>query len=464
MLLNNSCGQATLVLLSPTTNCCRDPLRSDDEADVFMLTAQRPCTRCMQNGKEDACVDVQHKKRGRPRLRDDHRGAGFDSRLGQSQDQNLRRPLSLYAPQGSIGSGFDDSLRRTQSYRVLKSQPTEPLAPRFLERGSASGANVYPAPLAISTTPPEPVAFLTMDLEVVKASTTFWEAVGRPVIQSPRITEMLALGDKEKMVALQRQMQDEQARREPNYLPPMYAKQEEENVLRSLGFSREEMASYSLGLLENLRFNDQTGQLRNLSVRLGLAKRGSIYFIVVVVDTNAPFRGFQPPTPSPQGRDPRDLAYSYPAAQMPYPQPTPVSATFDHGRGRSASDVPYLPRQPATPGQMMPGLSPRLPSSYAASPSRPDYPVGHPAYQIPRSELSAAPRTSQAPGYQLPPIRQPAQFQTPAQTQAQPQQPQYHHQQQPGGPSEQGWPRDDRQRVHIEGLIDRPDPAHRQQG
>lgn len=450
--------------MSPITSCCRNILRSEEEADVLFLTAQRPCTRCMQNGKEDACVDVQHKKRGRPRLRDDHRGAGFDSRLGQSQDQNLRRPLSLYAPQGSIGSGFDDSLRRTQSYRVLKSQPTEPLAPRFLERGSASGANVYPAPLAISTTPPEPAAFLTMDLEVVKASTTFWDAVGRPVIQSPRITEMLALGDKEKMVALQRQMQDEQARREPNYLPPMYAKQEEENVLRSLGFSREEMDSYSLGLLENLRFNDQAGQLRNLSVRLGLAKRGSIYFIVVVVNTNTAFRGFQPPTPSPQGRDPRDLAYSYPAAQMPYPQPTPVSATFDHGRGRSASDVPYLPRQPATPGQMMPGLSPRLPSSYAASPSRPDYPVGHPAYQIPRSELSAAPRTSQPPGYQLPPIRQPTQFQTPAQTQAQPQQPQYHHQQQPGGPSEQGWPRDDRQRVHIEGLIDRPNPTHRQQG
>ncbi|KAL1876547.1 hypothetical protein Daus18300_002791 [Diaporthe australafricana] len=362
---------------------------------------------------------------------------------------------------GSIGSGFDDSLRRTQSYRVLKSQPPEPLAPRFLERGSASGANVYPAPLAISTTPPEPAAFLTMDLEVVKASTSFSEAVGRPITQSLRLTDMLALGDREKMVALQRQMQDEQARREPNYLPPMYVKQEEDHVLRSLGFSREEMAGYALELQENFRFNDQAGQLRNLPVRLGLAKRGSIYFVVVVVNTNTALRGFQPPTPSPQGRDPRDLAYSYPTPQMPYPQPTPVSATFDHGRGRSVSDVAYLPRQPVTPGQMMPGLSPRLSSSYAASPSRPDYPAGQPAYQIPRSELSTAPRTSQAPGYQLPPIRQPAQFQTQAQTQ----QPQYQHQpQQLGGPSEQGWPRDDRQRVHIEGLIDRPDPARRHHG
>ncbi|KUI55134.1 Transcription activator of gluconeogenesis ERT1 [Cytospora mali] len=429
--------------------------------------AQRPCTRCMQNGKEDACVDVQHKKRGRPRLRDDHRGTGFDSRLGHGQDQNIRRPLSLYTPQGPISSGYDDSLRRTQSYRVLKSQPPEPSAPRYLERGSVSGANIYAAPLSISTVPPEPAAFLNMDLEVAKVSSTFADAIGRPIIQGLRITDMLAFGDKERMMALQRQMQDEQARREPNYLPPMYVKQEEEKVFRALGFSREEIASYPLERSDNLRFSDHAGQPRSFSVRLGLAKRGSIYFIVVVLNmnTNTGFRSFQHPTPSPQGRDPRELAYAYPTPQNPYPQSAPVSATFDHGRGRSASDVAYLPRQPLTPSQMVPGLSPRLTSSYAATPNRPDFHVGPPAYQIPRSEMTAAPHSTQAPGYQLPPIR--------SQQQQQQQQPQYPQQpsyqqaqqaQQQGGPSEQGWSRDDRQRVDIGGLIDRPDPSQRHHG
>lgn len=435
---------------------------------IPLSTAQRPCNRCVQNGKEDACVDVQHKKRGRPRLRDDHRGTGFDPRLGHSQDPNLRRPLSLYNPPSGISYG-DDPLRRAQSYRVLKSQPPEPLAPRLLERGSVGGGNIFPAPLHISTRPPEPAAFLTMDLEIAKTSTTFLDAIGRLAVQGLRVTDLLVLEDRGRMAALQRQLQDEQARREPNYLPPMYVKQEEEKVFRALGFSREELAPYNLDVVDNFRFTDQAGQPRSVQVRLGLAKYGSIFFIIITLSMS--FRPF--PTPSPQNRDPREMGYSYPAPQIPYAQPTPVSATFDHGRGRSVSDVAYgLPRQPNTPGGVIPGLSPRLSSSYAASPSRPDYPSGHSAY-IPRSELSAAaPRPQQPAGYQLPPIRsqqqqQQQQTQFQPHSQAQPQHAQYlpPQQAQPHSlPSDQGWPRDDRQRVDIGGLIDRPDPTHRHQG
>lgn len=359
-----------------------------------------------------------------------------------------------------MGGTVDDSLRRTQSYRVLKSQPPEPLAPRFLERGHAGNANIYPSPLQISTRPPEPAAFLTMELEVAKASSTFLDAVGRPAVQGMRITDLLASGDRERMTILQRQIQEEQARREPNYLPPMYVKQEEEKVFRALGFTRDELAPYALDMMETFRFNDQGGQLRSFSARVGLAKYGSIFFIIMVLNT-----GFRPfPTPSPQSRDPRELTYaSYPTPQHPYGQPTPVSATFDHGRGRSASEVGYLPRQPATPGQVIPGLSPRRSSSYAASPSRPDYPTGPSSY-IPRSELSAGPRSAQPAGYQLPPIRsqQQTHFQTQSQHQSQPQVSPYatsQQVQQQGMPSEQSWPRDDRQRVDIGGLIDKPDPS-----
>lgn len=419
--------------------------------------AQRPCTRCVQNGKEDACVDVQHKKRGRPRLRDDHRGAGFDPRLGaHSQDASLRRPLS-YQPQSAIAYGDDP--RRSGSYRVLKSQPPEPLGARMLERGSMSGANIFPAPLSISTRPPEPAAFLTMDLELAKVSSTFLDAIGRHSVQGLRITDVLALEDRDRMAALQRQIQSEQTRREPNYLPPMYVKQEEERVFRALGFSREELAPYSLDMTENLHFTDQTGQIRSVQARLGLAKYGSIFFIVVVLSP-----GFRPfPTPSPQSRDPRDMGYAYPAVQIPYGQPTPISATFDHGRGRSASDVSYLPRQ--SPGQVIPGLSPR---TYAASPSRPEYASGPSAF-IPRSELAATSRPQPPAGYQLPPIRsqQQPQYQPQPQIQAQPQQqhaqyppPQQQSQQQNILHTDQGWSRDDRQqRVDIGGLIERPDPS-----
>lgn len=325
----------------------------------------------------------------------------------------------------------------------------------MLGRGAISGANIFPAPLSISTRPAEPAAFLTMDLEIAKASSTFLDTIGRLSAQGLRITDVLALEDRDRMGALQRQMQAEQTRREPNYLPPMYVKQEEEKVFRALGFGREELTPYSLDMMENLHFTDQSGQIRSVQARLGLAKYGSIFFIVVVLSS-----GFRPfPTPSPQSRDPRDMGYAYPAAQNPYGQPTPVSATFDHGRGRATSDVSYMPRQ--SPGQMMPGMSPRISSSYAASPSRQDYASGQSAY-IPRSELPPAPRPA---GYQLPPIR--SQQQPQYQQLSQPQQQHAHYppppqqmQQQSLVHSDQGWPRDDRQqRVDIGGLIDRPDAS-----
>ncbi|CAN8103015.1 unnamed protein product [Discula destructiva] len=325
------------------------------------------------------------------------------------------------------------------------------------------GANIFPAPLSIPARPAEPAAFLTMDMEIAKASSTFLDTIGRLSVQGLRITDVLALEDRDRVAALQRQIQTEQARREPNYLPPMYVKQEEEKVFRALGFSREELAPYSLDMMENLHFTDQSGQIRSVQARVGLAKYGSIFFVVVVLST-----GFRPfPTPSPQSRDPRDMGYTYPAQQLPYGQSTPVSATFDPGRGRSASDVSYLSRQSS--GQMMPGMSPRMSSSYAPSPGRPDYASGQSAY-IPRSELSSAPRPVQPAGYQLPPIR------SQQQQQQQQQQPQYQqlaqaqqqqHAQYPASMqhpgmlhADQGWARDDRQqRVDIGGLIDRPDAS-----
>lgn len=340
---------------------------------------------------------------------------------------------------------YDESIRRTQSYRVLKSQPPGSVGPRYIERGSVADANVFPAPLSISTRPPEPAAFLTMDMEIAKASTTFIDAINRASVRGAKLAELLVPGDKDKISVHQRQMQDEQTRKDPNYLPPIFGKQEEDRVIQGLGFSAEDLARYPLERLEYLTFAMQDGQHRTFSVRLGLAKQDSIYFIVVVL--NNPVRPFQHPTPSPHARDPRDLAYSYPPPQQAYSQPTPVSATFDPGRPRIGGDMAYGQRQPTTPVQLMPGLSPGMSSSYAASPSRPDYAAGPSSYQVPRSELPPTTRPLQTPAYQLPPIR----------NRQQPHQQFPQHQ--AGGSSSEGWSRDDRQRVDIGGLIEKPDPS-----
>lgn len=79
-----------------------------------MLTAalaQRPCSRCISNNKADSCVDVQHKKRGRPRLRDDRESRYDASRFGGPPEPLLSRPLSAYEPGPPMGMGL---LKRTK--------------------------------------------------------------------------------------------------------------------------------------------------------------------------------------------------------------------------------------------------------------------------------------------------------------------------------------------------------------
>ncbi|KAB5532598.1 hypothetical protein GE09DRAFT_370637 [Coniochaeta sp. 2T2.1] len=423
-------------------------MKPSQHANVY--AAQRPCSRCTSNGKEDACVDVQHKKRGRPRLRDDPSRFG-----GYPEAPIMRRPMSLsaYSTSPAIGVGYEDSLRRnqSQSYRVLKSQPPEPSAPRFIERGSVADANIFPAPLSISTRPPEPAAFLTMDLEIAKASSAFSDTLSRSNVKGLKLTDIMVPGDIEKILGHQRQMQEEQQRRDPSYLPPIFGKEREDQVIQALGFSPEEIARYPLDRQDYLTFTTQEGQQRSYPIRMGLAKHESIYFVVLTL--NLAVRAFQPPTPSP---NPRDITYSYQPMPHPYSQPTPVSATFDP-RHQRMNDPGYGPRrlsQPGVPSQMMSGLSPGFPVQYVAAPSRQEYP-GQPSssYQVPRSELAPPiaapppPRQPQMQGYQLPPI--------------------ISQQQQAGSrPSEQTQHgRDDRRRVGIGGLIDQPpdpsSPPHR---
>ncbi|KAI1103111.1 hypothetical protein F4804DRAFT_244238 [Jackrogersella minutella] len=412
--------------------CKRAHLRCD---------AQRPCSRCLSNGKEDSCVDVQHKKRGRPRLRDDNQPRFDTGRFPHPADTSvMRRPVSLYSPINPVSaSSYEDPLRRSHSYRVLKSQPSDPIAPRYLERGSATDANIYPAPLSIPARAPEPVAFLTTDLEIARASSTFVEAVGSRSIFGRRLLDVVSPNERDRVVALQRSLQEEQNRKEPNYLPPIFGKQEAERVIQALPFSPESISRFQLDRQDFFTFIAGDGQLRPYPIRIGLAKEDSIYFVVLLI--SRPAQPFPHPSPSPHARE-----FSYSFQPQPYAQLTPVSGSFDPGRprfGESPREGGYTPRQAPTPAPiasgLTPGVSPNI-SSYSSGPVRIE-PQPGPSHHIPRSELSMA-RPPQQVEYQLPPIRG---------------------QGQPGPPGETpGWPRDDRSgRVDIGGLIDKPDPSRR---
>ncbi|KAK1996725.1 hypothetical protein LX36DRAFT_579866 [Colletotrichum falcatum] len=419
--------------------CKRAHLRCD---------AQRPCSRCTSNGKEDACVDVQHKKRGRPRLRDDREARYGPSTYQHPQDAAAsaarRPPLSHYSTAGPPISGYDDPIRGSHSYRVLKSQPSEPIAaPRYLDRASMADANLYgqPPPLA-ATGAPEPVVFLTMELEIARASPAFADAVGIPSVRGRSLLDIVLASERDKIQNHQRSMQDERSRKDPVYLPPIFGRQEQERVFDSLRFEADEISRFQLDRQDFLVFAAADGQPRSYSVRLGLAKRESIYFIVLLV--NAAPR-FPLPSSSPHAREAPYLYQQHQQQQQQqqqaYAHHTPASATFDHTRSRFGEGVLAPRPSPGQPSHMASGLSPGMPS-YAASPSRPDYAAGPSSYQIPRSELPPSTRPPQA-SFQLPPIR------------ASPHQ---------SAHSEPSWQRDERSgRVDIGGLLEKPDPPQRRQ-
>ncbi|KAH7165495.1 hypothetical protein EDB81DRAFT_638935 [Dactylonectria macrodidyma] len=387
-------------------------------AHLRVIAAQRPCSRCITNGKEESCVDVQHKKRGRPRLRDDRDTRYDPSRFPNPQDAAARRPLSIY-PSG--GSSMSSSM-----------------PPRYLERASAADPNAYTVPPSIATRMPEPVAFLNMKMEFAKVSPTFAEGVGINV-QGMNLSDIVVSTEREKVSTIRGQLLEEQTRKEPNYLPPILGRLD--HIIQGLGFSAEEVGRFQLERQEYLTFQGYDRQFRQHPVRLGLAKEGSIYFVVMMLNHTA--RHSYPQAPSPlfaQGYSPQPQT-----PQVAYGQRAPASVTsFDPTRqrfneGPLGSQPPSGPSGPLPPNPT-PGMGPGAPS-YAASPGRQEYP-GPTSYHIPRSELTTPIRPRPQQSFQLPPIRA-----------------QQHQGEHPG---ERAWSREERPgRLDIGGLIEKPDASGR---
>src|SRR5271163_3146360 len=100
------------------------------------------------------------------------------------------------------------------------------------------------APTPRSQPPQDPIcAYLTMEMQVAKATPSFGETIALPSVISRRFQDIVIPNDREKVARLQRGFEDERRDREPNYLPPIYlAKFEEDRVIQSVGFSPEEIS------------------------------------------------------------------------------------------------------------------------------------------------------------------------------------------------------------------------------
>ncbi|KAF4429993.1 Transcription activator of gluconeogenesis ERT1 [Fusarium acutatum] len=370
---------------------------------------------------EESCVDVQHKKRGRPRLRDDRETRYDPSRFPHPQDATARRPLSIYPSGVPIGPG-------------------EHMNPRYPERGPNMDAPTFPPPLSAGPRGADPVAFLNMKLDFAKASPTFMEALGHVELQGQNLGDVVVPAEREKVASIRSQLIEEQTRKEPNYLPPILSRLD--HIIQGLGFSAEDIGRFRLDRNEYLTFRATDGQPRHYPVRLGLEKEGSIYVVVMVL--SLPPRHAYPLPSSPATRE---ASHAYgsqpPTPQSLYRTPVPPGPPFDMPRGRF-SEVPLVSRPAAVPPTQLPAaINPGVAAgagsiSYAASPSHTEY-GGPPSYNVPRSELPPASVYRPQAAFQLPPIRA-----------------------QPGPEQPRPRTREERpNRVDIGGLIDKPDDPER---
>lgn len=354
----------------------------------------------------------------------------------------MRRPISLYSPGDiPVSTPFGDSLlHRSGSYRVLKSQGGGPMA-RYPEN--------VDTPIYAGQIPPTPrmlapqdltCAYLTMDLQISKATQGFGEAIGVQSVTGRKLLDIVAPVDRDKVFRLQRLFEDERRDREPNYLPPIYPKYEEDRIIQSVGFGPNEMAQFTADRPEMFTFQGPDGQQRTFQVRFSLAKKDSTYFISLMLHIPATPQTYHQPSSSPFSRESysRDSQYGYQTPQQGFPQ-TPSASPYmpNPPFGDSRGDSMCRPS-----GPMGSNIPPATIPPYVQSQTRPEYPQPQNPYQTPRSELPQAQPQHQH-DLQLPPIRD-QRGEGPLGGQLQPRL------------------RDDRSgRVDIGGLLEKPDPARR---
>jgi hypothetical protein len=357
----------------------------------------------------------------------------------------MRQPLSLYTPSdASMATGFGDPLQTSGSYRVLKTQGPMggPMAPRYLDHASPADANIYGGPMppaAHMRASQEPIcAFLTMEMQIAKATQSFGETIGFHPIVSRKFQDIVSANDLEKVVRLQRAFDDERREREPNYLPPIYLKFEEDRVIQSVGFGSEEINQVGADRQDMFTFQGPDGRQRTYLVRFGLAKKESTYFIVLVLHIPATPQSFHQPSSSPYSRESylREAQYGYHPPQQMYPQnPAGPSFVAPQAFGDPRGDMTAY-RTPGALGGNVPS-SGNMPGFTQTQP-RQDYSQGQAPYQTPRSEVPQDQMQHQH-DLQLPPIRD---------------------QLGEGSSMDPMRRRDDRSgRVDIDGLIERPGPA-----
>lgn len=245
-------------------------------------------------------MDVQHKKRGRPRLRDEETGRGVTYGGENSHPHLYSGQSQLLGLQGSD----QRAQPRTLSYREIRSHPESSYgnSRASFSQASSNGYASTQDPLPSNQNIPEanPTAILTMDFVVLRSNYSFSEALSlRSSVEGRSIKDLLIPSDREKLQRLQNSLSGEV--QEKAHLP---------SIRSSIPGPTLDILSATAGFQqrpEYWTFRLPHDQSRGFPVSISLAKASTYFLVLTLVAGSKPppltlpstTRGWVPPLPSP---------------------------------------------------------------------------------------------------------------------------------------------------------------------
>lgn len=324
---------------------------------------------------------MQHKKRGRPRLRDDREfSRPEEGRQPPSQILGAAPAPEAFAHQAPFQTSqphrTSDSSRipgstaqaqdipNTNLQRNLSSNSGE--SSRVASYSGASASPYVPGPdLAYQSLP---VAFLNLDLVIQKSNRAFQDLVSfLGDVRGKHLGELLEARQNESLQRLRNELRDERDEREPTYMAPITPVGQDpmRPVMESV--VDQDIDQVSHGFTDRPMFLSfrlaSGGHYQSLQVQIRLAKT-SLYFVTLVV--RSPTRLPGPPLLTQQLAPPTPLRTSQ---SISAPTTAPVTQ-FTPLHPRPASSTSSAPSSPyfnfSSVRTSLPTFSP---SSYGSSPS-----------------------------------------------------------------------------------------------
>lgn len=317
-----------------------------------------------------------HKKRGRPRLRDDR-----DFARPEQGSQQPTQPLGSSLPPSTEAFAHHTSYSAPHPHRVGEgphttvaqrgnSNPnvgTSSIGGRTSSVGSYGGVSTAPYSMGPDFAYQSlPVAFLNLDLVIQKSNQAFQELVSfLGSVGGKHLGELLEPRQNESLQRLRNDLRDERDEREPAYMAPITPVGHDPMRLVMESVAERDVEHVSHGFTDRpifLSYRLPNGQYQSLQTQIRLAKT-SLYFVTLVVRTRPPPRALGPSLLTQQLAPPTAMHESRSQSHSQFAAAPPTAM---HGSQTLSAATPLSTRSGQhTPHQIRP------PSSASSAPNSP---------------------------------------------------------------------------------------------